>query len=469
MDPLHREYPHYSPYSFAGNKVIKFKELEGLEEKDAIYDWMRGQATIILDWQDKRSGLWKGIEHLTSGTLLILSGAGYSIGTEGIGAAAGGGFLITLGSAEMGLGMVNLFGDPRSDASRANNALELVGMRLEENHGLTNASAYLYYGQEVIEVGTSIKNAYNFIKSGQTLRVPKNLRDVVKNSKAFYGVYTTAVRTPSKTGKLLFEGLYDVFVANTPTEALRNLDLESWKATIEFTDANINKVEDYIGVNIGFEVLDNDGNLFVSDETFFEIENEGKLQGLINDLKRESPERKIRKESIERFNESMRKQKRYICFVKGTQVWVENDELKNIEEIKVGDLVYSYDFEKHLIDLKSVLATKQNIVKGLVTIKLNNNSITSTSEHPFYVKDKGWTAANKLKNGDLLQTIKGKLMPIENIEISNNEEKVYNLQINKNSNYYVSKSGVLVHNDSYIEDLDLSKDNLIEDKNDNKN
>jgi RHS repeat-associated protein len=32
VDPLTRNYPHYTPYSFSGNKVIAFRELEGLEE-----------------------------------------------------------------------------------------------------------------------------------------------------------------------------------------------------------------------------------------------------------------------------------------------------------------------------------------------------------------------------------------------------------------------------------------------------
>ena len=31
-DPLSKKYPHYSPYSFGGNKVIQYNELEGLEE-----------------------------------------------------------------------------------------------------------------------------------------------------------------------------------------------------------------------------------------------------------------------------------------------------------------------------------------------------------------------------------------------------------------------------------------------------
>lgn len=34
VDPLSPQYAHYTPYSFSGNKVIAFKELEGLEESN---------------------------------------------------------------------------------------------------------------------------------------------------------------------------------------------------------------------------------------------------------------------------------------------------------------------------------------------------------------------------------------------------------------------------------------------------
>ena len=35
VDPLTAKYPWYTPYQFAGNKVIQFRELEGLEEGEA--------------------------------------------------------------------------------------------------------------------------------------------------------------------------------------------------------------------------------------------------------------------------------------------------------------------------------------------------------------------------------------------------------------------------------------------------
>ena len=37
-DPLEKKYPWYTPYSFSGNKVIAFVELEGMEERWAIKD-----------------------------------------------------------------------------------------------------------------------------------------------------------------------------------------------------------------------------------------------------------------------------------------------------------------------------------------------------------------------------------------------------------------------------------------------
>ena len=36
IDPLFKRYPYYSPYQFSGNKVISYRELEGLEETEAF-------------------------------------------------------------------------------------------------------------------------------------------------------------------------------------------------------------------------------------------------------------------------------------------------------------------------------------------------------------------------------------------------------------------------------------------------
>lgn len=39
VDPLTKSYPHYTPYSYAGNKPIKFIDLDGAEEANNNYDF----------------------------------------------------------------------------------------------------------------------------------------------------------------------------------------------------------------------------------------------------------------------------------------------------------------------------------------------------------------------------------------------------------------------------------------------
>jgi len=48
VDPLFREYPHYSPYAFSGNKVIAFIELEGLEELAIPYVNNGDRGKIVM-------------------------------------------------------------------------------------------------------------------------------------------------------------------------------------------------------------------------------------------------------------------------------------------------------------------------------------------------------------------------------------------------------------------------------------
>jgi len=45
VDPLFKQYPHYTPYSFSGNKVIAFVEREGQEEKWFLYNQLAEHAT----------------------------------------------------------------------------------------------------------------------------------------------------------------------------------------------------------------------------------------------------------------------------------------------------------------------------------------------------------------------------------------------------------------------------------------
>lgn len=60
VDPLAPKYPHYTPYQFSGNKVIAFRELEGLEEFPAYSDYAAAYGDDAMpesSW-DGSDGAW---------------------------------------------------------------------------------------------------------------------------------------------------------------------------------------------------------------------------------------------------------------------------------------------------------------------------------------------------------------------------------------------------------------------------
>lgn len=88
------------------------------------------------------------------------------------------------------------------------------------------------------------------------------------------------------------------------------------------------------------------------------------------------------------------------CFPAGTKV-----DGKNIESIKQGDYVYSFNHFTNTLEKRQVLRVmKRKIPNKLYKVLTHDGSkcIISTSEHPYYVKDKGYVPAKELKVGDIV-------------------------------------------------------------------
>lgn len=120
------------------------------------------------------------------------------------------------------------------------------------------------------------------------------------------------------------------------------------------------------------------------------------------------------------------------CFVAGTQVTMADGTLKNIEDIKVGDKVATFDVKAK--------TTKASAIEQIANIEHNNlikytfasgTTITATDDHPFLLLGKGWASSNveksknyvgfesiaKIEIGDTFITAKGsdKLVEISNV------------------------------------------------------
>ena len=141
------------------------------------------------------------------------------------------------------------------------------------------------------------------------------------------------------------------------------------------------------------------------------------------------------------------------CFTGDTEVYT-SDGLVCIEEIQVGDSVWAYNPETGETELKEVLNVWVKETDEILHVSTSDGeTIDTTTNHPFYVEEKGWVAAGDLDVGDILITADGSKVEITELELENLAEpiSVYNLEVADFHTYFVGEYGVLVHN-SYIYD-----------------
>ena len=87
------------------------------------------------------------------------------------------------------------------------------------------------------------------------------------------------------------------------------------------------------------------------------------------------------------------------CFPAGTQV-----DGRNIEDIKKGDYVTSYNHKTGQIEQRKVLrCMKRKTPSQILKLTFSGSqSIMCTKEHPIFVKDKGYVPARNVKKGDIV-------------------------------------------------------------------
>lgn len=139
------------------------------------------------------------------------------------------------------------------------------------------------------------------------------------------------------------------------------------------------------------------------------------------------------------------------CFVAGTVVLTVSGHTA-IEEIEVGDYVWASDPETGETAPKRVVQTFVNQTDELVHLTINGETITTTPTHPFYKAKQGWFRADPLRAGDILVTVNGEFVILEQVqhELLEAPINVYNFEVEDFHTYFVGDDdGVLVHNTCY--------------------
>ena len=150
------------------------------------------------------------------------------------------------------------------------------------------------------------------------------------------------------------------------------------------------------------------------------------------------------------------------CFAAGTLI-ATSDGDKPIESICIGDYVLSKNEFTGEVAYKKVTNLFVRSVGQLVHIQANEVDIQTTTEHPFWVHNRGWVPANKLSVGDLLELCDNTGIAIDKIELKTSENliPVYNFEVEDWHTYFITNMHILVHNKC---DLTKISDNYLKRK-----
>lgn len=87
------------------------------------------------------------------------------------------------------------------------------------------------------------------------------------------------------------------------------------------------------------------------------------------------------------------------CFAKGTKIRLADNSTKNIEELKIGDMIAYMDLETKQIKSSKIEKLEKVNHHSLVKYKFESGlEITATQDHPFRVENKGWSSLKPNKS-----------------------------------------------------------------------
>jgi hypothetical protein len=148
----------------------------------------------------------------------------------------------------------------------------------------------------------------------------------------------------------------------------------------------------------------------------------------------------------------------FCCFTEDTKVATENGDVL-IKDIKVGDMVWSFNFETQTKELKKVLQVVSPIHNDIVEVGFSNGVTNkNTFDHPYYTIEGSLTSYLPEKTmqwykGDVTQLSVGTTCIDENnsgVEVTSISEdlkdvQTYTLFIEDNKNFYAN--GILVYDE----------------------
>jgi len=145
-------------------------------------------------------------------------------------------------------------------------------------------------------------------------------------------------------------------------------------------------------------------------------------------------------------------------FPPGTQVNMIDGSYKNIEDVQIGDVVFSWDFYQQKPVIAPVTSTWSGLHEDMYII---NDDIHVSSNHPFWTKEYGWAAIDTVKALELdgidaaelevglhIRDATNNFTEVKSIEPNFGNMTTYNIIVGNTHNYYAED--LLVHNKCFM-------------------
>ncbi|QQR89365.1 MAG: hypothetical protein IPJ88_14335 [Myxococcales bacterium] len=139
-----------------------------------------------------------------------------------------------------------------------------------------------------------------------------------------------------------------------------------------------------------------------------------------------------------------------LCFAAGTPVQAEHGMIA-IETVQPGMKVWSraeQSAEPRLAKVTRVFETPNQVLWQLVLSNPSGKreSLLATAEHPFFVKDKGWTPLARLQVADELRSAGADNLQVVSVSPTHKKQTVYNFEVEEDHSYFVGVLAAWVHN-----------------------
>ena len=146
----------------------------------------------------------------------------------------------------------------------------------------------------------------------------------------------------------------------------------------------------------------------------------------------------------------------YGCIAGDAMIATEEGQ-KRMDEIQVGDKVWTFNIVTHNNELAEVTMFMPKGKKATYTLRTKDNEVKATPDHKFLIYRKNefvYRELRDIRRGDRVVFKNDKVHPFNKLEkvtcvIRNGENEVYDFTVsNQNSNFFAN--GIVVHNCSYL-------------------